>query len=111
MGFGSSGELTRWIDRRVIDQAGRTVGVVVDIYSDLVTGRPSWLAISTGFFGTRVVVAPVRGASLLGDDVVIAVPRDVVESAPHVRAVVGIPPEQELAVLDHYTRQPTNEAT
>jgi len=99
--------LADWVDRRAIDQHGEVVGVVVDIYLDVETRRAKWLAISSGFFGTCAVVAPVRGASLLGGDVVIAHPREAIRAAPSVQAVVTIPPVAEQAVIDHYARTRT----
>ena len=72
------------------------------------TRRPAasgWLAISTGFFGTRIAVAPVHGASLLGDDVVIAHDRHTITTAPPVDIVVTVDPADEQA-LDRPLRAP-----
>ncbi|MGI9051414.1 MAG: PRC-barrel domain-containing protein [Ilumatobacteraceae bacterium] len=100
----SATELADWVDRRAVDQHGEPVGVVVDIYLDMGTRRAKWLAISSGFFGTRTVVAPVRGASLLGGDVVISHPRELIGATPPVEAVVTIPLAVEQSVIDHYAR-------
>lgn len=97
-------ELSVWLDRRALDNCGELLGTVVDIYDDARTRRPSWLAISTGFFGTRIAVAPVRGASLLGDDVVVAHDRHTVTHAPTVDIVVTVEPNQHQRLLDHYAR-------
>jgi PRC-barrel domain len=102
MAWSACNELADWVDRRAVDRHGQSIVVIVDIYTDAPTGRPAWLAISSGFFGTRVVVAPVGSASLLGEDVVVAHARDVIERAPHVEAIVTIPPGQERSVIDHY---------
>lgn len=103
MRFQTNCALADWLDRRVIDQHGEPVGVVVDIYVDADTGRAVWVAISTGFFGTRRVVAPVRGASLLGGDVILAQPRELVLSAPTVHALVVVPPHEQQLLVNHYT--------
>jgi hypothetical protein len=95
-------EMNRWLDRRALDNRGTLLGVVVDIYADVVSRRPEWLAISTGFFGTRVAVVPVRAASLLGDDVVIAHDRETITSAPMVDVLVAVDPRQQQLLLDHY---------
>jgi len=92
-----------WVDRRALDRRGEVLGLVVDAYTDPVTHRIRWLAVATGFFGTRVAVVPVRGASLLGDDVVIAHSRHVITTAPAVDIVVGVDPADERSLIDHYT--------
>lgn len=97
-------ELSDWVDRRALDNRGELVGIVVDIYDDGVAQQPAWLAIATGFFGTLVAIAPVRAASLLGDDVVIAHDRHTITAAPHVDIVVAVDPNQQQRLLDHYTQ-------
>ncbi len=97
-------ELSPWLDRRALDNHGTLLGVVVDICADVVSRRAEWLAISTGFFGTRVAVAPVRGASLLGDDVVIAHDRETITSAPTVDVLVAVDPDQQQLLVYHYAR-------
>jgi hypothetical protein len=91
-----------WVDRRAMDNHGDLIGVVVDVYEDPSSHRPAWLAISTGFFGTRIAVVPLRDASLLGDDVVIGHSRHAITSAPHVDVVVTIEPSQQQALVEHY---------
>jgi len=99
-------EGARWIDRRALDVRGELVGVVVDVYEDPVTRRPAWLSISSGFFGTRIAVVPLLGASLLGDDVVIPHTRHTITTAPHVDVMVMVDPDQHHALIEHYTRSP-----
>jgi hypothetical protein len=98
-----------WFDRRALDVHGDLLGVVVDVYDDPDSRRPAWLAISTGFFGTRVGVVPVRGASLLGPDVVVAYDRHTVTTAPAVDVVITVDPAQQQRLLDHYA--PSGSAT
>lgn len=91
-----------WVDRRAMDNHGDLIGVVVDVYDDPSSRRPAWLAISTGFFGTRVAVVPMRDASLSGDVVVVGHSRHAITSAPHVDVVVTIEPSQQQALVEHY---------
>lgn len=102
MPHGTDTELSSWLDRRVLDRHGDVFGVVVDVYVDAFTRRPAWLAISTGMFGTNVTVAPVRGSSLLGDDVVVAHSKQVVTTAPAALPHPTLDPVAELAVSHHY---------
>jgi PRC-barrel domain len=62
-------ELSSWIDRRVVDVSGNGIGVIVDIYCDATTARPTWLAIDVGGSPPTIAVTPVRGSSLLGENV------------------------------------------
>jgi hypothetical protein len=91
-----------WFDRRALDVHGHLLGVVVDVYDDPESRRPAWLAISTGFFGTRIGVVPLRGASFLGPDVVVAYDRHTVTTAPAVDVVVTVDPTQQQRLVDHY---------
>lgn len=96
-------EPSDWVDRRALDLHGELLGIVVDAYTDPASRRVRWLALATGFFGTRVAVVPVQGASLLGDDVVIAHPREVITTAPLVEIVVGVDPGDEPSLVAHYS--------
>jgi sporulation protein YlmC with PRC-barrel domain len=90
------------VDRGVLDRHGEVIGTVVDVYEDALTGRAKWLVVSTGYFGTRRAVAPVQDAALIGDDVVVAYPRDVIDAAPHVHTFTAITPSDERTVSAHY---------
>ena len=71
-------ELSSWIHRRVLDASGNRIGVIVDIYCDAPTARPTWLAIEIGGSPPTIAVTPVRGSSLLGEHVILANDRDTV---------------------------------
>jgi hypothetical protein len=45
-------------------------------------GKPEWVTVSTGMFGTRQSFAPLHGSSVRGDQLVLAVPRQLVKDAP-----------------------------
>ncbi len=92
-----------WVDRRARDTSGEVLGVVVDVYEDPATREAAWLAISTGYFGTRIAVVPIRGASLLGDDVVVAHHRTLITTAPAVDVFVAVTPDHHRLLVDHYT--------
>lgn len=90
------------MDRRVRDVSGEILGVIVDVYDDPNTRQPTWLAVSTGYFGTRVAIVPIRSASLLGSDVVIAHDRSLITAAPAVDVFVAVTPDHHRQLLDHY---------
>src|SRR3954451_13281886 len=104
-----AGDGSEWIDRRALDVRGEPIGVIVDVYDDPDGRRPAWLSISTGYFGTRIAIVPLRGVSLLGHDVVIPHTRHTITTAPAVEVVVIVDPDQQQALIDHYT--PTTGST
>lgn len=103
MNCGARRQLSEWVDRRALGNRGQLIGIIVDIYDDPSSLRPAWVAIATGFFGTLIAVAPVCGASLLGDDVVIGYSRPTIAAAPHVDIIVAIDLNQQQRLVDHYS--------
>ncbi len=72
------------LDRAAFDLAGHKIGTVTNVYIDDMTGDPTWLEIPTGWFAPQVSFAPLAGGYLVGDDVVVAYPKDAVKR-PHRR--------------------------
>ena len=70
------------LDRRVLDSTGDPIGISVAAYADAGSGRPTWLAVYTGRRTAVIVVVPVDGSSMLGDDILIAHDLDTVLAAP-----------------------------
>ena len=101
MGGRPDGALNGWIDRRVLDITGESIGVVVDIYADGTNRHPAWLAISTGLLDTPIAV-PIVGASQVGEDVVVAHDRHTVFTAPGDAALLADDPGAERAIASHY---------
>lgn len=90
------------IDRTALDATGDKIGTVSTVYVDDVTNEPTWLAITTGWFGTRVSFAPVAGAYVADDDVVVAYPKDTVKDAPNIDADGTLTPEESFALYTYY---------
>jgi uncharacterized protein (TIGR02271 family) len=91
------------IDRTAVDPTSQKIGTVSSVYVDDVTGEPAWLAITTGWFGSRVSFAPVAGAYLADDgDVVVAYPKDTVKDAPNIDADGSLTPDEALRLYAYY---------
>ncbi len=77
---------TEHIDRiegsTAYDAAGEKVGRVGQLYLDDESGRPSWITVSTGFFGTAETFVPLEGASFDGDDLRLAYSKDTIKNTP-----------------------------
>jgi len=101
------------IDRTALDPTGEKIGTVSTFYVDDVTNEPTWLAITTGWFGTKVSFAPVAGAYLADDDVVVAYPKDTVKDAPNIDADGTLTPDEAFTLYAYYgiTTKPTSDGT
>lgn len=84
------------------DKAGAKVGRIGMIYVDDETGRPDWVSVNTGFFGTTESFVPLAGAQVDGEDLRLAHSRDVIKDAPTVDTDEHLSPEQEDELYRHY---------
>ena len=75
-----------YIHRAAVDAEGNRIGKISQMVLDEQTGRPQWVLVETGLFGTRQSYAPVRGSKLDGELVVLAVSKDKVKDAPNVES-------------------------
>ncbi len=89
-------------DRTALDCNYSKIGRIADVYVDKATGRPEWLAIKTGLFGTKLSFAPLTGAHVYGDDVVVRYDASLVKDAPKVEADGQLTADQELDLYRHY---------
>ena len=89
-------------DRDVVDQAGDKIGTVAQVYLDDQTEQPTFVAVKSGLFGTREHFVPLHGATLNGNDVVVAVTKDIVSGAPSVENDGHIEPGEQQALWDYY---------
>ncbi len=95
-------ELEQWIDRHAVDKDGHRIGTIADVYIDDATGRPEWLAIMTGLFGSRISFAPLTGARERGDDVEVAYAKGVVKDSPNIEADGQLTEQEERRLYEHY---------
>jgi hypothetical protein len=91
-----------WIGRTAVDPDGEKVGKIHDVYADDTSGQPEWLALTTGFFGTRVSFVPLAGASMSGDEVCVGYAKDLIKDAPHVDAAGHLTSQEEQQLFAHY---------
>jgi uncharacterized protein (TIGR02271 family) len=93
-----------WVGRTAVDNDGDKIGTIEELYLDDATGRPEWLGIKTGLFGTKLSFAPMSGAAASGDDLRLAFSKDQVKDAPNVDADGHLEPNEEAALYRHYGR-------
>jgi uncharacterized protein (TIGR02271 family) len=91
--------------RTAYDPEGHRIGTVDDIFVDESSGRPEWLAIKTGLFGTHRSFAPLRGVATQDDDVVLPWNKDLVKDAPRAERDEYLSPEEEDRLYRHYANR------
>ncbi len=95
-------EIRDWPGRDAVGSDGEKVGEVRHLYLDRQTGKPTFVAITTGLFGSNASLVPVDGATLHGDDVAIAFDKAKVKDAPNVEADGELSEAEEAKLYDYY---------
>jgi sporulation protein YlmC with PRC-barrel domain len=60
------------------------IGTVENVYFDVQTNEPQWLAISGGFLSTKSTVVPLHGAQFEQDSIVVPFTKEQIRNAPDV---------------------------
>lgn len=71
------------IEGVVVGDDGEQIGKVGQVFTDDRTGRPDWVTVRTGWFGTRESFVPLDHAVLNGEQVRVPYDKDMVKGAPH----------------------------
>ena len=69
---------------------------------DAETGKPEWLAVKTGMFGSKVSFVPIAEASEAGGDVRVPYDKQQVKDAPNAEADGELSQEEEASLYSHY---------
>jgi hypothetical protein len=99
----SSQDAQHYIHRAAIDAEDNRIGKVSKVYNDDQSGQPMWLLVETGLFGTRQSFAPIHGARLVGERVVLAVSKDQIKDAPNIDEDAHISQSEEDALREYYS--------
>jgi stress response protein YsnF len=94
-------EVSAAIGSTAYDASGQKIGTVDHFYVDDHTGAPSWVAVTTGLFGSRHSVVPALDASFADGGLRLPVAVDAVKSAPQL-AGDHLTPEDEAELRRHY---------
>ncbi len=93
-----------YMGRTAVDAQGGKIGKIGQVYVDDQTGQPDWVTINTGLFGTQEHFAPLNGATVSGDDVVLPFGKDVVKDAPNVADASHLDPDEEQSLYAYYNQ-------
>jgi uncharacterized protein (TIGR02271 family) len=85
-----------------VDSDGGKIGSIDEIYMDTETGKPEWLAVKTGMFGSKVSFVPIAEASESDGDVRLPYDKQQVKDAPNAEADGELSQEEEASLYSHY---------
>jgi len=83
---------------------GEKLGKVGQLFLDDQSGRPEFVTVNTGLFGTKETYIPIADATFSGDRLTVPFGKDQVKNAPNVDADGGhLDPSEEQRLYDHYS--------
>ncbi len=88
--------------RNAIDSNGDKIGTIDEIYEDTETGKPEWVAVKTGMFGSKVTFIPLADASESADGLRVPYTKDQVKDAPNSDATNGLSQDEEANLYRHF---------
>jgi PRC-barrel domain protein len=98
----SSENVKQYIGKTLFDDDGNKIGKIGTIFLDDASGRPEWVTVSTGLFGTNESFVPAAGASVRDDGLSVPYSKDLVKDAPNVEVDQGRLSTDEEANLYRY---------
>jgi uncharacterized protein (TIGR02271 family) len=95
-------EITQLRGATLVDRDGGKIGSIDEIYADQDTGKPEWMAVRTGLFGTRLTFVPLVEAQRDGDQVRVPYDKAQVKDAPNVDPDGELSQDEEANLYSHY---------
>lgn len=89
-------------DLTVLDREGEKVGTVGKVYRDDADGRPEWVTVKTGLFGSKETLVPLAGARVSGEELHVPVTKETVKHAPRVDVDGTLDADEESGLYAHY---------
>ncbi|MFF8016529.1 DUF2382 domain-containing protein [Streptomyces sp. NPDC007929] len=92
------------LDHTVLDEGGKKIGEAKHVFLDDATGRPEWVSVKTGLFGTSETFVPIRDARVVEDHTEVPYSKSMVKDAPHVDVDSGghLSQDEEHRLYEHY---------
>jgi uncharacterized protein (TIGR02271 family) len=91
-------------DRDVYGSDGNKIGTARQVYADDETGKPEWVTVRTGLFGTNESFVPLSDASLTSDGISVPYTKSFVKDAPNMSEDGHLSPDQERELYAYYSR-------
>ncbi|GAB3624929.1 hypothetical protein GCM10027418_30150 [Mariniluteicoccus endophyticus] len=86
----------------VVDRDGEKVGSVGQLFLDDETGKPSWVTVNTGLFGSKETFIPLNGAQKSGDEIRVPFDKALIKDAPSREVGDHLTPDEEDTLYSHY---------
>jgi uncharacterized protein (TIGR02271 family) len=86
----------------VVGRDWEKLGSVNAVYLDTESGRPEWVAVVSGLFGTRISLVPLAQAEFVGADLRLPYDREQLKTAPHHDPGRELSPSDEAELFRHY---------
>jgi stress response protein YsnF len=96
-------QITQVTGREVHGPDGEKIGKAGRVYVDDQTGRPKWVSVETGLFGTRASFIPLEGASFDGERLRVPYDKSRVKGAPDLGDGDHLSPENEETLNRYYS--------
>jgi uncharacterized protein (TIGR02271 family) len=91
------------LGKDVYSSDGDRIGEVGQVFLDDITGKPEWVTVKTGMFGTKESFVPVAQSQLDQDGLRVPYGKDTVKDAPRVDADQGhLSQDEEADLYRHY---------
>jgi uncharacterized protein (TIGR02271 family) len=100
-----------WQGRTIVGSDNEKIGKVDEVYLDDRSGKPEWVTVKSGIFGSKSNFVPLVGASSVGEDVSVQVTKDQVKDAPGVEADGELSQDEEAKLFEHYGVPYTDEGS
>ena len=95
---------TESVGQDVYDTDGDKIGAAGQVYVDDETGKPEWVTVRTGLFGSRESFVPLADASVTDDRVTVPYSKAFVKDAPNLDDDGHLSPEEERQLYAYYGR-------
>ncbi|WP_217143552.1 PRC and DUF2382 domain-containing protein [Streptomyces sp. AC627_RSS907] len=97
-------EIANVLDQPVYDGDGNRIGDAKHVFFDDMTGRPEWVSVKTGMFGSNESFVPIRDAAVVQDHLEVPYRKEQVKGAPSVDIDAGghLSETEEHRLYDYY---------
>ncbi|MEZ7159839.1 DUF2382 domain-containing protein [Streptomyces sp. MAD19A] len=97
-------EISILLDHPVYDGDGNKIGDAKHVFLDDASGRPEWVTVKTGMFGSSESFVPIRDASMVQDHLEVPYDKDKVKGAPSVDIDAGghLSVDEEHRLYEYY---------
>lgn len=91
-----------WFGRTLIDGDDRKLGTIEAIYLDAQTGRPQWMSVKTGRWGTKHNFVPLADATPVEDAIRTPYAKSQIDDAPRLAADEELADDRVVELYRHY---------